>query len=305
MAAEGAVVGDVLTLLKRLDAAVASKTAGDVVDVLTALEAQPISVPVLTKTRCGVTVAKLRAHEHADAAAKAGALVLKWKKVAEEAGIAVRRSVSAGSAESAGTPTTPAASTAPAPPAAAAAASSGSSSSSSSAGASSSPAGVEGGPASPLPPPKAYEKTGLMSVALPPARAGPRKILGDKIGAVVKEQLLLAQSASAASAAAGVVGSEATLPPPSADDIAAQAADVGAALESELFSAYGHPDPTKPGGTYAEHFKMLAMGLPRNPPLVLNLFSGALPVAELARFSSDDLVSDEARKNAEAVRTHQ
>ena len=134
-----------------------------------------------------------------------------------------------------------------------------------------------------------------MAVPLPQARALPRKILGDKIAQVVREQ----QQLSAAAAAGGAP------PPPSAADVAAQAADIGAALERELFNAFGHPDPAKPGQAYADKFKTLAMGLPRNPPLVLILFAGHLPPAELVRYSSDDLVSDEAKAKAEAVRTHQ
>ena len=84
---DSALLDSVLSLLKRLDAAVADKAP--IVDVRTPLEGLDtlaVTLPVLSRSKCGVIVSKLRTHSDATVAALAGALVRKWKRVAEEAG---------------------------------------------------------------------------------------------------------------------------------------------------------------------------------------------------------------------------
>lgn len=302
-ASEAGIISDVLTILKRLDAAVTAKDGAESASLLSALDAQPVTLPVLTKTKCGVVVGRLRSHEHAATASKAAELVKKWKKVAEDAGVgsaaarapaapspSASSSSSSSSAASASSSSTPAPTLAVPEPAAAASAEASGSSASAASPALTSPggSGAAGGT------PKPYVPTGLTRVALPTARAGPRKILMEAVVKVVKQQLAAAAAAPDA-------------PPPalSPADAEAQAADVGAAIEDALYAAVGNPDPSKPGDAYAQQFRTLAMGLPRNPPLVMNAVAGDLPLSELVRYSSDQLTSDEARKKAEDIRRQQ
>jgi hypothetical protein len=335
MASEAAVVGDVLSLLKRLADAVASGAHSEAVDHLRALEALPVTLPVLTKTKCGVAVAKLRGSSHADTASAAGALVKRWKRVAEDAGVAaapgvaaLARSVSTSSSASGASPL-------PSPTTTAAAAgdvtAAAPSTSASAAAATAAPAAADTTAASPsagLDTPSApdaaaaaaaagtYKLTGAAAVPLPPARDRSRKILMGIVTKVVTEHVLAAAGAAAAassssssSAAAASADGGAPLPPPPAREAAlAQAEDVGASIEAALHAAFAYPtpsDPGKPGNEYAERFRTLAMGLPRNPPLVLNVYTGALPPGDLVRLSSDELVSDAARRKAEAIREQQ
>ena len=68
-----------------------------IVDILTRLNEQPMTLPILTETLIGASVSKVKSgHPNADVAAKANALVKKWKKLAKEGGV--------GAASSAGKP---------------------------------------------------------------------------------------------------------------------------------------------------------------------------------------------------------
>lgn len=142
---------------------------------------------------------------------------------------------------------------------------------------------------------------------LPPARDRSRKILMGIVTKVVTEHVLAAGAPAASASSSASSGAAATepLPPVAREAALAQAEDVGASIEAALHAAYAFPDPGKPGSEYAERFRTLAMGLPRNAPLVLNAFTGALPVGDLVRLSSDELVSDAARRKAEAIREQQ
>lgn len=126
----------------------------------------------------------------------------------------------------------------------------------------------------------------------------------DLVTKVVKETLLGATGASSSSSSSSSADAVAP-PPPSPASVLAQAADVGASIEAALFKEYGYADPAKPGPEYAEHFRTLAMGLPRNGTLVLNVFTGDLPVGELVKYTGDQLVSDEAKRKAEEIREQQ
>ena len=58
------------------------------VDILTRLNEQPMTLPILTETLIGASVSKVKSgHPNADVAAKAKALVKKWKKLAKEGGV--------------------------------------------------------------------------------------------------------------------------------------------------------------------------------------------------------------------------
>ena len=59
-----------------------------IVDILTRLNEVPITLPILTETLIGAAVSKVKSgHPNADVAAKAKALVKKWKKLAKEGGV--------------------------------------------------------------------------------------------------------------------------------------------------------------------------------------------------------------------------
>ncbi len=59
-----------------------------IVDILTRLNEVPITLPILTETLIGASVSKVKSgHPNADVAAKAKALVKKWKKLAKEGGV--------------------------------------------------------------------------------------------------------------------------------------------------------------------------------------------------------------------------
>lgn len=64
-----------------------------IVDILTRLNEVPITLPILTETLIGASVSKVKSgHPNADVAAKAKALVKKWKKLAKEGGVAAASS---------------------------------------------------------------------------------------------------------------------------------------------------------------------------------------------------------------------
>lgn len=286
---EGGIISDVLAILKRLETSVSDKDGAESASLLSALDALPITLPVLTKTKCGVAVARLRANEHAGTSSKAGELVKKWKKVAEDAGVgaaparasssSISNSSAAAASSSVAAPNGSASST-PAPTISAPSDS-----------ASQSSAGL----ASPTPAPKPYVPTGLARVALPAGRAKPREFLMNTVTTIVKTQL--------AAAAANPLPD--ALPQPSPEDAAAQAADVGAAIEDALFAAFGNPDPSRPGDAYAQRFRMLVQGLPRNPVLTMNMMLGAMPASELVQYTAEQLASDESKRKAEEIRKHQ
>ena len=59
-----------------------------IVDILTRLNEVPITLAILTETLIGASVSKVKSgHPNADVAAKAKALVKKWKKLAKEGGV--------------------------------------------------------------------------------------------------------------------------------------------------------------------------------------------------------------------------
>jgi hypothetical protein len=91
---------------------------------------------------------------------------------------------------------------------------------------------------------------------------------------------------------------------PTLEAVAAQAAEVGAAMEEALFACFGGLDAARPAAEYAERFRTLAMGLPRNAAMALNVLTGALPVGEVVRYTSEQLVSEVSRRRSEEMRRY-
>ena len=335
---DSALLDSVLSLLKRLDAAVADKAP--IVDVRTPLEGLDtlaVTLPVLSRSKCGVIVSKLRTHSDATVATLAGALVRKWKRVAEEAGVgaakkpdaspaaasallspasvasstaasssstaasaALKRTASQGAGSVAGdAPGTTASSVLPSPLLG-----------SSSRGNGSGGKGAAASSARTLAPPSAAALAPPLP-PLPPARSKPRQIFVDMFAKVVREQT------AAALAATATDGGEGTPPPiifglngpdESQASLSAEQQAIAAArqaatqLEAALFSVYGGPLPERPATAYSERFRALAMALPRNAPLALNVLSGLLPWADVVQLGEKDLVSEAAKESAALMR---
>lgn len=128
MSGELAVVGDVLSLLKRLEKAATDKVRAkmtamalsrataspwaqvteDMLEALAALDrlSASITLQVLTKTKCGAAVNRLRVGSDQAVVQAAGSLVRKWKVIAERAG--AKTSSSGPSSSAASSPAKPA-----------------------------------------------------------------------------------------------------------------------------------------------------------------------------------------------------
>ena len=318
MPSEASVVEDVLTLLKRLTEA--AGCPADAAAYLQALDAQPVNLAVLQQTKCGVAVAKLRTSGDVQIVALAGGLVKKWKRVAEEAGVAAATRkpavavsqatptqveadakkeapasssgvVAHGSSPPLEVPVAPVAATANAAPARSAPAS-----------------GSAAAAAAAFPRPPAYALPALSS-----ARSRPRQIFVDMLIKAVQERVgLRTEGAGGGGGGAPSPSAESptrSSPPPTprqllqtAEEVRAQAGGAATALEAALFAAYGGPSSDRLAPAYTEHFRVLAMALPRNPPLVLSIYASLLPLDDVVRMTSDELASDESRAKAERVR---
>lgn len=73
-------------------------------------------------------------------------------------------------------------------------------------------------------------------------------------------------------------------------------------VEGSLYTALGGYNPDKPAEPYLDQFKTLAFNLKRNVPLTLNIYYGVIATEGLARMSSQELISDEAKVQAEEAR---
>ena len=89
---------------------------------------------------------------------------------------------------------------------------------------------------------------------------------------------------------------------PSEAETAAAGDAAAARLEQAIFDAHGLGLDEQPPAAYAEQFKTLAFNFKRNVPLTVNFFYELVTPARLATMSSEELLSDAARKQAEAAR---
>ena len=313
MPSEAAVCEAVTTLLARLAECAVTRDVRGMLDYMRELNAQPIGLPVLQRTKCGIAIAKLRNDSDAELGALATALVKKWKRVAEEAGVAAAPKRS------------------PAPIISGAAASMplvnsirGTTNAEVTIGsASDAPTAAV---AVPLPastaadslantaqrrvptPPTAVSAPTLPS--LPSSRAKPRQIFMDLIVKAVLEHVGVRDGA--VSTLSTVVEDVSASPSAQSDPVApplqelaevrAQAGGVACALEAALFHAVGGASPERPSPAYIEQFRVLALGLPRNPPMTLALYSSLLPLDAVVRMTSDELASDATRERTLLLR---
>jgi transcription elongation factor S-II len=80
----------------------------------------------------------------------------------------------------------------------------------------------------------------------------------------------------------------------------ARASDATArSVEGAMFAILGGGHDDKPAAAYLDQFRLLAFNLKRNVPLTLNIFSGLVEPESVARYTSEDLVSDEAKVAAQ------
>jgi transcription elongation factor S-II len=301
MAADRLVVDDATTALKRMNECLEGNDLPGALDRLKVLESLPMTVAALATTKAGIAIKKLQAHADASIAAAAKALLLKWKKLAEEAGVTSKAAPSSSSSTT----------TAPL-----------------------SRASSDGSAGGPLPSPKeAAPSPRVMEVikisSLPASR--------QKIAAKLKETLLAAvkdqtggfltdedakrlEEASAAispkagsNAGAGAEASEdsatsaeqqrlrATLlekqREPEAD---AQAETKACQLEAFIYSKTRFLP--KPEAEYAQKFRTVVLGLAGNKPLAYNTYKGYQDCEFVAGLTAEDFVSDSQRKEAEAMR---
>ena len=333
MANTNALCDDVFSLLKRLDAAVSNQSSADALAQLEALGLVTVTLPVLSRTKCGAVIAKLRSHSDSRVAAAAGALVRTWKKIAEDGGATRKADGTAPAAAATATPT--AAGTSAVATAVATGASSPSSSatgltrersdaSTNSAGdltakaegatatAKASSARVCGGgtpPAASVP----------LLPALPPARAKPCQIFIDTLGKILKDAdlttLVIAPREDessietlgdiGSSSGGGVAAASVSAASSSAGavfDVATMARVEATKLEASLFFQYGGPHSDRPAKEYSEKFRAVAMALPRHAALALNVFNGSLSWDDVVQMGAEDLLSEAAREKAATMR---
>ena len=91
----------------------------------------------------------------------------------------------------------------------------------------------------------------------------------------------------------------------SATDAASRVERLAGAVEAALFDLLANNDDTNPAPAYGEQFKTLAFNFKRNVPLAMNVYFGIVPPARLATMTSAELLSDDARRQAEEARKAQ
>jgi transcription elongation factor S-II len=304
MSGEDGVVSDVLRTIKRLEEALALGDFADACSRLAALGELPVTVGVLQKTRAGLSVAKLRAHDNASLSGAAKELVQRWTRLAKAAGVASVRERDPKTHANAGILRSASTDASPAPPRA--------TTGSVTATAAETAASPSGG--------TAHSTNPIAS--LPHARQKLAAKFKEVLVGIVRDQVgfltdadaveLKRAAASAACSDADVDGSAAS-PTAGAGGLssalfekqspvaaALQAEHAACSLEAALF-ARTRFEP-KPDTAYGERFRTLVMGLVGNPALALNLFRGIVDAAAVASLSSDELVSAEQRKEAEEMR---
>ncbi len=240
--------------------------------------------------------AKLREHSDARVAAAAKECVRVWKKLAEAAGVA-KPAAAAGSSAAALSASASASSTSSSTLALPSPILLSPSSSNSTAAALGSPtasAGSASAPGTRVPAAPALPPAARLTVVRQRVKDMLKRVFVDIVTAHAKSE----EAAGGAAGSPGGAGAGSF----DAEAVGAACDRVAGEAEEAMFVELARGDANKPDGPYIDQYKTLAFNLKGNVPLALSIYEGVTPPSQLARMSSEELLSAEARAAIETAR---